>query len=48
MITIQYLIIIMNPEGNHILIIGLYKMVENHQQEQDDANDVTEHGQLNV
>ena len=30
------------------LIVCLYEMVENHQKEEDDANDVGEHGQLNV
>ena len=40
-ITIQHIFI--SP-----LIISLNKMVENHQKEQNDANDVAEHGKLNV
>ena len=30
------------------LIICLYKMVENHQEEENDADNVAEHGQLDV
>ena len=30
------------------LIVCLYEMVENHQEEEDNANDVGEHCQLNV
>ena len=35
-------------EHGNVLIVCLYEMVEDHQKEEDDANDVGEHGQLDV
>ena len=34
--------------ATYVLIVCLYKMIENHEKEENDANDVTEHRQLNV
>ena len=30
------------------LVVGLYEVVEDHQEEEDDANDVGEHGKLDI
>ena len=43
-ITVQHIINNLPPD----LIVGLYKMVENYQKEQNDSNYVAEHGQLYV